>query len=69
MKKINKGQVYVPTLELTAPIRRADKNPTFEPSEKEDRSITDFHQIKVIPHGSHRNVFTGTLDTPKPWCG
>ena len=39
------------------------------PSSKKDRSMTDFEHTWFHTHGSHRKMFTRTLDTPNPWCG
>ena len=35
---------------------------------KNDGSMTDFQHTCFHPHGSHRKMFTRTLDTPNPWC-
>ena len=70
--KIPKGQVYAPRLEPTAPISLADRNNAHYPSRQytiKDGSMTDFQHARFHPHGSHRKVFTRTLDTPNPWCG
>ena len=72
-----KGQVYVPRLEPTVPIRLADRNHAHYSSrhsiilKKKDGSLTDFKHAQFDPHRSHRKMFSRTLGTPNrpltPW--
>ena len=74
--KIPEGQVYAPRFEPTAPIRLANGNHAHYPSRHrtifKKRWLNDglpAHMVPSGPHGSHRKMFTRTLDTPNPWCG